>query len=88
MQSGEGSFKDGSGTFVQYHYGLGKSYEVIYKDGSGKRTHWYPNGQKKEESNYKDGKQDGKVTYWYEEDGQISSEYTYKDGEYISDNCW
>ena len=41
---------------------------------------------KYQKGNFIDGKEDGKMTSW-NEDGTISSEVIYKDGECISGDC-
>ena len=52
----------------------------------GVETSWYKNGQIMKKGNFIDGKEDGKMTLW-NEDGTISSEVIYKDGECISGDC-
>jgi len=85
LQSGEGNFKDGTGTFLQLDENNQKSYRLIYIDELKKETRWFENGQKIYEINYKDGREDGKWTWWYE-DGQIKEERNYKDGHF--DGKW
>jgi len=53
---------------------------------NGLHTEYFENGQKIQEGNYKDDKQYGKWTLW-DENGQINSVATYKDGECISGDC-
>ena len=51
-----------------------------------KESMWRENGQKWNEGTYKDGKEDGKWKFWYE-NGK-SGEATFKDGEFITAECW
>jgi len=87
LQSAEGFFKDGTGSYIEFFENNQKSYELIYKDGVGKETFWYENGQKEMELNYKDGELDGKYTQWYG-NGQTSEESNYKNGKCISGYCY
>ena len=48
---------------------------------NGLHTEYFDNGQILE-ANYKDGKEDGKWTFW-NENGQITVQENYKDGELI-----
>ena len=52
----------------------------------GKWTEYYSNGNIKSECNYKDGFVDGKCTnYLRNENGEIESEYYYKEGTLIKE---
>ena len=57
-----------------------------YKNGllEGKVEIFYDNAKVMEESYYKNGKRDG-IAKWFDEDGKISIEYTYVEGEWIKD---
>jgi antitoxin component YwqK of YwqJK toxin-antitoxin module len=89
----EGTFKDGEidGLTTRWYEDGQKLYEryLKYKDGEfdGFFIYWYKNGQKESEETYKNGKRDGLYTEWYR-DGQKKTEYTYKDEELISKECW
>lgn len=80
-----------------YHNGeLGGSYTKYnrtrikevknYKNGllEGKVEIFYDNAKVMEESYYKNGKRDG-IAKWYDQEGNITIEYTYVDGEWIKD---
>lgn len=80
-----------------YHNGkLGGSYTKYnrsriketkeYKNGllEGKVEIFYDNAKVMEESYYKNGKRDG-IAKWYDQEGNLSIEYTYVEGEWIKD---
>jgi len=46
----------------------------------GKRTLFYDNGKKQEEGTFVNGKREG-LTKWYNEDEEVTIEYSYKDGK-------
>ena len=86
----EGTYKDNKldGEYTSWYPNGQKRKEGTYKDGEKYRkwTEWYSNGQKWNEGTYKDGKEDGKWKFWYE-NGK-SGEATFKDGEFITAECW
>ncbi len=57
-----------------------------YKNGllEGKVEIFYDNAKVMEESYYKNGKRDG-IAKWYDQEGNVTIEYTYVDGEWIQD---
>jgi len=57
-----------------------------YKNGllEGKVEIFYDNAKVMEESYYKNGKRDG-IAKWYDQEGNVTIEYTYVDGEWIKD---
>ena len=57
-----------------------------YKNGllEGKVEVFYDNAKVMEESYYKNGKRDG-IAKWYDQEGRLSIEYTYVEGEWIKD---
>jgi len=57
-----------------------------YKNGllEGKVEIFYDNAKMMEESYYKNGKRDG-IAKWFDQEGNLSIEYTYVDGEWIKD---
>ncbi len=57
-----------------------------YKNGllEGKVEVFYDTAKVMEESYYKNGKRDG-VAKWYDQEGNLSIEYTYVEGEWIKD---
>ena len=57
-----------------------------YKNGllEGKVEIFYDNAKVMEESYYENGKRNG-VAKWYDQDGNLSIEYNYVDGEWIKD---
>jgi len=57
-----------------------------YKNGKleGKSEIFYDNTKVMEESYYKNGKRDG-VAKWYDQEGNLTIEYTYVDGEWIKE---
>ncbi len=57
-----------------------------YKNGllEGKVEIFYDNAKVMEESYYKNGKRDG-IAKWFDQEGNLSIEYTYVEGEWIED---
>ncbi len=57
-----------------------------YKNGllDGKFESFYDNSKIMEESYYKNGKRDG-IAKWYDQEGNVTIEYLYVDGEWIKD---
>jgi len=75
----------------QYHgesktYKFGRAVSVkTYADGKlhGPSLDYHTDGTVQKEINFKDGKQHGSMK-WYNEDGKVTMEYEYKNGEKVS----
>jgi len=74
-----------AGTYTKYNRSRIKETKE-YKNGmlEGKVEVFYDNAKLMEESYYKNGKRDG-VAKWYDQEGNLSIEYTYVDGEWIKE---
>ncbi len=61
--------------------------ETDYKNGKidGERKIYYSNLQLQEAGTFKDGKRDG-YARWYDQDGNVTIEYQYKNGKKLGDN--
>lgn len=61
--------------------------ETDYKNGKidGERKLYYSNLQLQEAGTFKDGKRDG-YARWYDQDGNVTIEYQYKNGEKVGEN--
>jgi len=72
------------GTITNYKFGRPTAIKT-YKDGQldGTSTDFFSDGDIQKEVNFKDGKQHGNMK-WYNEDGQVTMEYEYKNGEKVS----
>jgi len=72
------------GTITNYKFGRPTSVKE-YKNGEldGTSTDFFSDGDIQKEVNFKGGKQHGNMK-WYNEDGQVTMEYEYKNGEKVS----
>lgn len=71
------------GSYTKYNRTRIKE-KKMYKNGllEGKVEIFYDNAKVMEESYYKNGKRDG-IAKWFDQDGNLSIEYTYVEGEWI-----
>ncbi len=80
------NYKNGKydGLFATYKFGR-PTKEVYYKDNQlhGTTKEYFQKGTVQKEINFKNGKQDGLMRY-YNEDGEVTVEYQYKNGEKVS----
>ena len=72
--------------YTSYYENGNKAYETVYVENQMIHTLFYESGQKFWEANYKDDKLDG-MTYYWDENGLITSESNWKDGECVSGDC-
>jgi len=87
----EGRYKNGRliGKWTVWYENGQKESEVNYKDGKldGKWTLWNKKGQKVRQTNYRYGKLDGKLIEWFQFNGQIKREQSYKNGKLCINEC-
>ena len=87
----EGRYKNGRliGKWTVWYENGQKESEVSYKDGKldGKWTLWNKKGQKVRQTNYRYGKLDGKLIEWFQFNGQIKREQSYKNGKLCINGC-
>lgn len=82
----ESNYKDNVYDGKAVSYKFGKPIEIkTYKNNilNGPSQEYYTRGGMKKEINFKDGKQHGKLTWW-DEEGNITMEYEYHNGEKVS----
>ena len=72
--------------YTSYYENGNKAYEIVYVENQMTKTMFYESGQKFWEENSKDDKLDG-MTYYWDENGLITSESNWKDGECVSGDC-
>jgi len=72
------------GAFTLYKFGRPTSIKN-YKGGelNGTSTDYYSDGKVQKEVNFSNGKQHGNMK-WYNEEGEVTMEYEYKNGEKVS----
>lgn len=72
------------GLYAKYRFGR-PTMTTEYTSGQfdGSHTEYFNNGKPQKLIEFKDGKQDGLLRY-YDEEGNITLEYTYKNGEKVS----
>ena len=74
------------GSYVKYNRSrIKETKEYVNGRVSGLVEKFYANGKVMERSNYTDGMMDG-VAKWYDQQGNLTIEYTYKMGELVEDN--
>lgn len=74
------------GSYVKYNRSrIKETKEYVNGKVSGLVEKFYANGKIMERSNYTDGMLDG-VAKWFDQEGNLSIEYTYKMGELVEDN--
>ncbi|MEM6724030.1 MAG: hypothetical protein AAF598_08330 [Bacteroidota bacterium] len=81
-----GTYYEGQLHGTRTVFARGKIVETVnFQKGQlhGLTTRFYDDGKtKKEEGNYLNGKRDG-IHKWFDQEGQVIIEYTYKDGEQV-----
>ena len=74
------------GSYVKYNRSrIKETKEYVNGTVSGQVEKFYANGKVMERSNYTDGMLNG-VAKWYDQQGNLSIEYTYNMGELVEDN--